>query len=90
METTFLNKDKHFVGGVYYRQKVRSQDVIQEAGEAVTKIQLGAPVPVWRLTVIDIFPINNSKQQAYISWENILHNFNFVNSTDTSIALHSQ
>ena len=34
METTFLNKDKHFVG-VYYRQKVRSQ----EAGEPVTKIQ---------------------------------------------------
>ena len=84
METTFLNKDKHFVGGVYYRQEVRWREKLSQ------KYKLGAPVPVWRLTVIDIFPINNSKQQAYISWENILHNFNFVNSTDTSIALHSQ
>ena len=88
METTFLNKDKHFVGGVYYRQ-VRSQEV-RRREKLSQKYKLGAPVPVWRLTVIDIFPINNSKQQAYISWENILHNFNFVNSTDTSIALHSQ
>ena len=66
METTFLNKDKHFVGGVYYRQKVGSEEV-RWREKLSQKYKLGAPVPVWRLTVIDIFPINNSKQQAYIS-----------------------